>query len=74
MATPKKITDKIDTLKDLLEAISEELESINWDFVDLEDNEKTQLPKDLAQIKTHLKKTAKLFSHLKGRNAPDWGN
>jgi hypothetical protein len=51
MATPKKITDKIDTLKDLLEAISEELESINWDFVDLEDK---QVPEDLAQITESL--------------------
>ena len=76
LTAPKKITDKIDSLQDLLEEISAELHCIegDWDGIANDDpNTILQIPKDLIKIETHLKKTAKLFSHLNSF-IPDWGN
>ena len=65
---------KIDHLCDVLDNIKDEIQAIEGDFDNLDPDEQTQIPKDLAQIESHLRKTAKLFTHLKGFNAPDWGS
>jgi len=65
---------KIDHLCDVLDNIKDEIQGIEGDFDNLDPDEQNQIPKDLTHIESHLRKTAKLFTHLKGFNAPDWGS
>ena len=65
---------KIDHLGELLENIRDEIQTIEYDWDNLDSDEQNQIPKELTQIESHLRKTAKLFTHLKGSNAPDWGS
>ena len=65
---------KIDHLCDVLDNIKDEIQTIEYDWDNLDSDEQNQIPKDLSQIESHLRKTATLFTHLKGRHAPDWGS
>ena len=72
------ITSKIEKLLELTEAIESEIECVESDLADhIEcdhgDPQHVQLSKDLIAIEKHLRKTAQLFTHLKGTNFPDWG-
>lgn len=68
-----KLNDKIEQLCDLLDNIKDEIQAVEFDFENLDSDEQKQVPKDLIKINNHLRQTAKLFTHLKGHNAPDWG-
>ena len=68
------ITNKIEKLLELTEAIGSEIECVESDLADHDDELNTkQVSKDLIAIEKHLRKTAQLFTHLKGANFPDWG-
>jgi uncharacterized protein (UPF0335 family) len=66
------ITNKIEKLLELTEAIGSEIEYVESDLTE-HDLDTKQVSKDLIAIEKHLKKTAHLFTHLKGTNFPDWG-
>jgi hypothetical protein len=73
------ITSKIEKLLELTEAIGSEIECVESDLADhieCDHGDKLntkQVSKDLIAIEKHLRKTAHLFTHLKGTNFPDWG-
>tara|TARA_R100000808_G_scaffold16145_1_gene36643 strand:- start:13074 stop:13319 length:246 start_codon:yes stop_codon:yes gene_type:complete len=57
----------------LTENISDEIVCTESDYNDnlYEQEEKQQLMDDLKKVEKHLRKTAKLFTHL--HRVPDWG-
>ena len=71
----EKQRDYIQKLITLTENISEEIECTQADYADglYEQEEKQQLMDDLKKIERHLRKTAKLFTHLQDFSYPDWG-
>ena len=73
---PRNISDKVESLRELLESITDEVACLEADWMDdsFTQDEKPQVSKDLVSIEKHLRETAKLFTHLTGNNYPDWGN
>tara|TARA_R110002020_G_scaffold58394_8_gene160140 strand:+ start:1460 stop:1705 length:246 start_codon:yes stop_codon:yes gene_type:complete len=70
----EKQQDYIQKLITLTQEICEEIEWTQTDYDEslYEQEEKQQLMDDLKKVEKHLRKTAKLFTHL--HRVPDWGN
>ena len=71
----EKQQDYIQKLITLTQNICEEIEWTQSDYADNlhEQEQKQQLMDDLVKVENHLKKTAKLFTHLQGYSFPHWG-
>ena len=57
------ITNKIEKLLELTEAIGSEIECVESDLAEHGDLDTKQVSKDLIAIEKHLRKTAHLFTH-----------
>jgi len=65
-------------IQKLITLTKEICEEIEWTHTDYDDNlheqeQKQQLMDDLVKVEKHLRKTAKLFTHLQGHSFPHWG-
>ena len=70
----KQLERKLDSLHELVDQIKSEIESIGWDFSELQNEGLDKnLSTDLNKFEKHLRKSANCLTHLnKDWNFPDW--